>query len=101
MRAESGLAADPRRHLTHTAPGARAMPTIVGLSAVLMLIAVTLWATGGNDSTSYYQREVMRAMRTQSRQEKNHLAARAHRHRLRRWASRLGAVFTRRNKRHH
>ncbi|SKG76794.1 hypothetical protein [Mycobacteroides abscessus] len=77
------------------------MPTLVGLAAILLLLmAVTLWATGGNDSTSYYQREVMRAMRKQSLQEKNHLAARAHRRRLRRWAGRVGAVFTRRSKPH-
>ncbi|SHP30024.1 Uncharacterised protein [Mycobacteroides abscessus subsp. bolletii] len=78
------------------------MPTIVGLAAVLLLLmAVTLWATGASDSTSYYQREVMRAMRQQSHQEKNHLAARAQRHWLRRWVSRVRAVFTRRNKPRH
>lgn len=55
------------------------MPTLVGLAAILLL---------------------MRAMRKQSLQEKNHLTARAHRHRLRRWAGRFGAVFTRRSKPH-
>ncbi|OHT88169.1 hypothetical protein [Mycobacteroides saopaulense] len=66
------------------------MPTVVGVSAVLfLLVVVALWATGGNDSMSYYQREVDRMMRKQSRQEKAELAAHVRRHRLRGWARRV------------
>lgn len=67
------------------------MPTVAGLTAVLfLLVVVALWATGGNDSMSYYQREVNRMMRKQSRQEKADMAAHIRRHRLRDWVNRTG-----------
>lgn len=56
---------------------------------LLLLVVVALWATGGNGSMSYYQREVDRMMRKQSRQEKANMAAKTHRTRLRRWANRV------------
>lgn len=76
-----------------------AVPTVAGVTALLLLlVTLALWATGGNDSMSYYQHEVSRAMRRQSRQEKTDLAAKAQRHRLRRCANRLNATLLRRTK---
>lgn len=78
---------------------AHAVPTVAGVTALLLLLlAVALWATGGNNSMSYYQREVIRAMRKQSRQEKTNLAADAHPARPRHWAGRVGRAITRKNK---
>jgi len=75
------------------------VPTVAGLTALLLLlVALALWATGGNDSMSYYQREVSRAMRKQSRQEKADLAAKAQRHRLRRCANGISAALPRRTR---
>ncbi len=78
-----------------------AVPTVAGVITLLLLVTLALWATGGNDSMSYYQREVSRAMRKQSRQEKADLAAKAQRHRLRRCANRISAAFLRRTKPDH
>lgn len=65
------------------------MPTGAGIAAVLLLlVVVALWATGGNGSMSYYQREVERMMRKQSRQEKADMADRNRRRGLRRWGNR-------------
>ena len=76
-----------------------AVPTVAGLTVLLLLlVTLALWATGGNDSMSYYQREVSRAMRKQSRQEKADLAAKAQRHRLRRCSHRISAALLRRTK---
>ncbi|KRQ22944.1 MULTISPECIES: hypothetical protein [Mycobacteroides] len=67
------------------------MPTVAGLTALLiLLVVVALWAAGGHGgSMSYYQREVDRMMRKQSRQEKADLAAHVRPRRIRRWANRL------------
>lgn len=56
---------------------------------LFLLVVVALWATGGNDSMSYYQHEVNRMMRKQSRREKAELAAHVRRHRLQGWANRV------------
>ncbi|WP_420872472.1 hypothetical protein [Mycobacteroides salmoniphilum] len=67
------------------------MPTGAGFAVVLLfLVVIALWAAGGNGgSMSYYQREVDRVMRKQSRQEKASLAARTRLTRRRHWTSQV------------
>nr|WP_096502560.1 hypothetical protein [[Mycobacterium] stephanolepidis] len=79
------------------------MLTGAGFAAVLLfLVVVALWAAGGNGgSMSYYQREVDRMMRKQSRQEKASLEARTRHTRGQRWASRVNPARACRRKREH
>lgn len=80
-----------------------AVLTGAGFAAVLLfLVVVALWAAGGNGgSMSYYQREVDRMMRKQSRQEKASLEARTRRNRRQRWRSRVHPAQACRRKHEH